>query len=241
MKPTLALAFLLLISVIVVQAQTEEKSNQTRDSFESLVKLGADNSIVYNNTYAGVKGSPFLFDHWITGELVFIRDSRFSDIRMKYDMVEDNVVVQNSSEKSIYPTKAIVKSFHLKDSLGHTYNYINLALTEYSSDFIKDFGFVEILYDGTNDLIVKRKKYLVHTEAQGGYSDNKSYDEIRQSPAEYYWINKEGIATQLKRGKNNVLKLLDENGDLASYVKKEKLNLKKEEDIILLFAYIDAN
>jgi hypothetical protein len=241
MKQDLALAFFLLISVTIVQAQTEEKSNQTRDSFESLVKLGADNSIVYNNTYAGVKGSPFLFDHWITGELVLIKDSRFSDVKMKYDMVEDNVLVQNNSGKSIYPIKAIVKSFHLKDSLGHTYNYINLALAEYSSDFIKNFGFVEILYDGTNDLIAKRKKHLVHIDAKGGYSENKSYDEFRNSPSEYYWINKEGIATQLKRGKNNILKVLDENGDLASYVKKEKLNLKKEEDIILLFAYIDSN
>lgn len=240
MKQILALTLLLLLSVTILSAQTEEKNNQTRDSFESLVKLGVDNSIIYNNTYAGVKGSPFLFDYWSIGELVLIKDNSYIDVKMKYDMVEDNVLVQNNSGKSIYPTKAIVKSFHLMDSSGHTYNYINIALADYSSNLIENSGFVELLYDGTNDLIVKRKKFLKHIDAQGGYSENKSYDEFRNSPSEYYWINKEGIAIELKRGKNNILKLLDETGDLASYVKKEKLNLKKEKDIILLFAYIDS-
>jgi hypothetical protein len=101
-------------------------------------------------------------------------------------------------------------------------------------------GYVEQLYEGKNRLIAKKIKHLKFVEARGAYSENKSYDEFRYSPPEYYWIDNEGEVTQLKGGKKSILKALNDNGDLAGYAKNKGLNLKKENDLILLMNYFDT-
>lgn len=239
MKLNFSLAIFMLISGLTVSAQTRENSNLTRDSFESLVSADEISTIVYNNRYEGIRGTPFLFDDWILGELV-LTDNHFNEVEIKYDMMEDNVLIMNSSGIAIYPNKSIVKSFHFSNSEGEYRNFINLALVDYTLGPDGNSGFVELLYEGKNSLIAKKLKFLKRVEARGAYSENRTYDEFRYSPAEYYWINNEVEVTLLKGGKKNVLKALNDNGDLASYVKNTGLNLKKENDLILLMIYFDT-
>ncbi len=240
MKLNFSLAILMLFSGFTISAQTRENSNLTRDSFESIISADENSTIVYNNRYEGIRGTPFLFADWIPGELVLTNNKRFDEIEIKYDMMEDNVLIMNSSGIPIYPNKNIVKSFHFRNSEGVYRNFVNLALADYNLGADGNSGYVELLYKGKNSLVAKKVKFLKHVEARGAYSENKTYDEFRYSPTEYYWINNEGEATQLKGGKKNVLKALKDNGDLANYAKKEGLNLKKENDLILLMIYFDT-
>lgn len=240
MKLNFSLAIFMLISGFTVSAQTRENSNLTRDSFESLVSADEISTIVYNNRYEGIRGTPFLFDDWIPGELVLTNNKRFIGVEIKYDMMEDNVLIINSSGIAIYPNKSIVKSFHFRNSEGVYRNFINLAHADYHLGPEGNTGYVELLYEGKNSLVAKNVKFLKRVEARGAYSENRTYDEFRYSPTEYYWINNEGEETLLKGGKKNVLKALNDNDDLATYAKNTGLNLKKENDLILLMIYFDT-
>ena len=240
MKLNFSLAILMLIPVFIVSAQTSENTNLTRDSFESIIRADENSPIVYSNRYEGIRGTPFLFEDWIAGELVLTNNSRFNEVEIKYDMMENNLLVLNGSGVAIYPSRTIIKSFHFTDNTGIHRSFINLAFVNYNLGPDSHSGYVEQLFEGNNRLIAKKIKYLKFVEARGAYSENKSYDEFRYSPAEYYWINNEGEVTLLKGGKKNILKALNDNGDLAGYAKNKGLNLKKENDLILLMTYFDT-
>jgi hypothetical protein len=239
MKKHLIFVGLVLISELTLIAQSNREDLINRESFESLVKSVGNDATVFNN-YEGIKGTPYLFDFWIKGELVFSNDNRFNDVEMKFDLLEDNVLVKNKSGDALFLKKAIIKSFHLIDNTGNHHNYINLANTDYKFDAKRKSGFVEILHDGDNILVVKRSKHLKHMDETGGYSANKIYDEFRDDPPEYYWIDSKGDVAQLKGSKKSILKTLNDNGDLANHVKKERLSLRKEAGLISLMTYYDT-
>ena len=141
MKYNFSLTFLMLISGLIVSAQTIENSNLTRDSFENMVLGDVNSPIVYSNRYEGLRGTPFLSDDWVLGELVLKNNNRFNDIKIKYDMMENNVLVMSSSGKAMYPSKSVVMSFHFKNNEGVYRNFVNLALVDYDLGPDRKSGF----------------------------------------------------------------------------------------------------
>ena len=222
-----------------VRSQNQQNSTLAKDSFESLWKSGSNTVLVYNNSYEGVEGSPFLFDFWALGEITLTSSIHFDSLRIKYNIVDDNIFVQNDLGKIIIPVKSLVQSFIIIDSLGNDYKFIKMPLISEKENAITKHGFFELLFDGKVKLLAQRKKYLKEADYQGAYSANRPYDEFRSQPPIYYWVNTSGVAVKLKKGKKGVLARLENNEVLANYVKKEHLDLKKEHDLIILISYLN--
>lgn len=196
--------------------------------------------VVFNDTYEGVRGTPFYSDSWSKGTIVLIDDTRYEELELKYNMYEDIVLLKNKTGGAIIPNQSFIQEFHLEDSLGVDHKFIKIRFGDdkiYAEDMS---GFFELLYDGENTFIVKRKKYMQPADYTGAYSANKPYDEFRESASEYYWIDKLGKITEFNKGKKNVLRALNDDGELAQFVREEKLALKNEKDLILLIAYFDS-
>lgn len=230
------LMFVLLSNHLL--AQEKQNFNEGLDAISTYAS-SKGNDLMSIKAYAGIKGTPYLVDTWSMGSVVMNNGKVFENLRLKYDMSEDNVLVWDKTDKKIYPTKNITKSFNFTDSTGVSHFFINISDKEYKFDIDIDYGFFELLYNGKTKLLVKRKKYLHHVDPQGGYSDNKSYDEFRTEAPVYYWINQAGKLFELKKGKKSVLSLLNDDGTLANYAKKQKLKLKKEQEIIQLLEFYD--
>ena len=218
-----------------VKAQTTEKNISTRDAFE-VSQISGNYIMVFNNAYDGIKGTPYLNSSWSKGSLLMISGVRYEDMALKYDMMEDNVLVKTESGKTIFPNQGDVRSFNYLDSLGNEHWFYDLGLSQ-EGRLAELKGFFELLYQGKSSLYVKRGKHLEHIESKGAYSSNKSYDEFRDNQLEYVLVNKESEVIGFKQGKKNVLTALDDEGVMAEYAKKNKLNLKKEKDIIALVTY----
>ncbi|MEN8250388.1 MAG: hypothetical protein ABFS32_15750 [Bacteroidota bacterium] len=220
-------------------AQEKQNFNDGRDSF-SIYASSKGNDLMAFEAYAGIKGTPFLVDTWSIGSIVLKNGDVFDNLRLKYDMNEDNVLVWDKTDKKIFPSRNITKSFNFTDSTGVSHFFINISEKEYKFEIGIDFGFFELLYNGKTKLLAKRKKYLHHVEPKGGYSDNKSYDEFRSESPKYYWVDNKGKLFELKKGKKNILNLLKDDGSLEAYIKKEKIKLNKEQDIVQLIQHYDT-
>lgn len=238
MKSVVIFCFALLSVNQITIAQTS--TNAARDSFENLSKSQGSSIIVFNNAYDGIKGTPYLSDVWYTGSIVMLSNIVFDRIEMKYDMLENNVLIKDRTGKQILPTYGSVKSFYYTDNDSIEHNFLSLAPT-YGKPLIDYNGFYELLYDGDMKLLVKREKYLKHIDSKGAYSSNKSYDEFREySPKYLLIVDEKNNVIEFSRGKKSVLSSLDEDDSLAKYTKVNKLNLKDEGDIIHLITYFDS-
>ena len=172
-----------------VKAQTTEKNISTRDAFE-VSQISGNYIMVFNNAYDGIKGTPYLNSSWSKGSLLMTSGVKYEDMALKYDMVEDNVLVKTESGKTIFPNQGYVRSFNYLDSLGNKHWFYDLGLSQ-EGRLAELKGFFELLYQGKSSLYVKRGKHLEHIESKGAYSSNKSYDEFRDNQLEYVFVNKE--------------------------------------------------
>jgi hypothetical protein len=199
----------------------------------------AGSTLMVFNAYDGIKSDPYLSDKWFRGSIMMLSNTFFTGIEMKYDMLEDNVLVKDISMRHVLPNYACVKSFSYIDIEGHKHTFLNLAASN-RKIFGKYSGFYELLYRGDTQLIVKIEKYLKHIASKGAYSSNKSYDEFRARPPEYLLLNNQHEVIEFTRGKKNFLSALKDNDDLSKYAKDNKLNLMDEQEMILLLEYFDS-
>ena len=239
MKHIIIFCFCLFFVDLITKAQTTTKTDAARNSFENLSRSQGGSIIEFNNAYDGIKGTPYLSDFWSTGSIIMLSNIAFDGIEMKYDMLEDNVLVKDKTGKHILPLYGSIKSFYYTGSDGIEHNFLNLA-PSYGKSLTKYIGFYELLYDGEIMLLVKRKKHLKHVESKGAYSSNRSYDEFIGMPLEYLLIDNKLKVIEFKRGKKSILSSLGDDENLKNYIKTNKLNLKDEGDIIQIITYYDS-
>ena len=219
--------------------QSTTNNSITSETYENTLQSNGSSVLIFNNAYDGIKGTPYLSSSWSPGGLIMRNGAQYKDLEVKYDMLEDNVLVKDKTGSPIFLVHGSVSSFQYHDELGAEHKFINLSISD-NANFNEMTGFFEILFKGNSSLYMKRSKYLKHVESLGAYSSNKSYDEFRDNPPEYFLINNEEEITKFYRGKKSLLNALNDDGSLATYVKKKKRNLKKDEDIILLMEYYNS-
>ena len=136
------------------------------------------------------------------------------------------------------PMQQIIKSFNMTDSLGGDHLFVN-TLNEDKDPESKRTGFFEVLYSGKHTLMTKHKVIFIEADFEGAYNSGRKYDELRKEPSKYFLLMPDDRFVELKRGKKGVLKSLEDDGNLADVVKKEKLDLKSEADIIRLIEIME--
>ena len=90
------------------------------DTQENLFKLGgtdAASGVVrkFDNRYEGVKGTPFYIDAWSKGAIILENDQRIDNVQLKYNVYEDELIINTSNSGQYYYPKENIKLFILAD------------------------------------------------------------------------------------------------------------------------------
>jgi len=183
--------------------------------------------------YIGRRGTPFLFKENVDGSILLEDSIRIKDLVMNYDIFlqQMRVYKNDSLYATIYPYR--VEEVHLDDK-----TFVHVLYDRKEKSF---FGYFERLVDGDWLLL---KRYICNFRP--GYyciplsAGDRSYK--YEKHISYYLKTKGEAAVKIVRNKKNIFAVLPGNDkDLEKYIKENKLNVYKEEDLVTLIKYYNFN
>lgn len=221
-----------VLSVLSVFGQESPLLIKDRLDRVSSIKAGGSAIEGFDNRIAGIKGSPFLFDDWLSGKVIFDNGKEEKNLQLNFDLY--NNLLEVKTERGIKVAKPEqVQFIEIKYSTNKIKKY--MPLSGYSTtDNEKAEGFAEVLYDGTIKL-VKKTLVKVHKPSYRPSHDVGNYDyEIRKK--ERVYLLEEGVLKEVKR--------MPDFGELTKKVKafskQNKLRVRKEKDLIRMVEYYDS-
>ena len=219
------LSFLLLSGICVAQnpviklANLEQKARVLND-----LKYSVD----------GIEGHQYFLDDWGTGKIIINDSINAPQARIQFDMVSGEPILGNSAKEK--------KGFILRDNsvTGFVINntkFIKISKDNFLNEIDKKY-FVTPMFSKNNYLIIAYSKVLKEPYIlNNGYNktdSNKRYVSIKR----FYLLNKDSKYVQVKLKKKDILKALsDKEKEVKKYVKSNKLNLKKEKDVVDILDY----
>lgn len=181
------------------------------------------------NRYKGILDSPYLFDEWLPGTI----------ISQDADQIEANSFNYN----------AYTNTFEIQEGdrfieLDPAW-YLRVILTPqdqkpiiYQKAFHPSFKgvFMQLLYDGEGQLF----KQVEVNISKKTFQDVGKTREVERfvKRTTYHWI-KNGTLKSFKLNKKQILKTLQNKKVLESFIKRHKLKLNKEEQLIQLMSFFD--
>jgi len=228
MKSIFSIALVLLINNVFAQ-NIDYLSQQ--DHYGRIV-------ILQNNE---IKGKDFVYDEWNGGMLV-LNDSVFSkQDYLKYDVYKNRVLIKNNknldeiieiADKSLTGFSIFEGNHNLK------HDFVKLKSNAFKSDGKN--GFYEIVYNSqnTNYFIKKHTKIIFDPNRSKGSQTFNNFPLEYHDNTTYYLKNVDGLYAKVRLKKKDIKPLLPKHTKaLDSYIKANKINFSKENDVVKLVNY----
>lgn len=131
-----------------------------KDSIENQILY---NGRIWNNPYSGIDGHPFLFSAYFLAGSVKIDDYTFDNVRIRYDIINDELLIQGKDGIIIQLNKEIISSFYLwlNDEVLNFRNFDNDSGSAFA-------GYWNVLYEAGIKIYVKYKKEILPTSFTNG-------------------------------------------------------------------------
>lgn len=183
--------------------------------------------------YQGVRGSPYLFKNWQKGKIISVDADAIEGVLLNYNGMTNGFEVKKGN------------SFIELDPKW----YIRVVIEGEESDepIIFQRNFLPPLKDKFTRLVYKGKKLKIIeeilTKIDTKVIHNVGKDEELKkfyTKTKYYLIkDRKPIFFKLK--KKNVLAILEHSSEIEAYLKKEKMKLNSEEELIKLITFYEAS
>jgi len=226
----LALTFCLIITE-ANYAQTTRRSTEGQ-TLSSRIDKVQHNMLLNGANLANANGSPFINDEFELvkfkklGNRVFLARYNANLGEMQLKRENDTIALDN--------TKNLELTFTQSNKVYKTHSYTN-------KENISKCGFLVVLME--NDSLALLKEELVKFYDRKPPSN--SYEKIK--PAEFkrlsdvYYYRQGDKVSLLPQKRKDFLKLFPQHSsELKDYIKENKISLKKDEDLITLFEYINT-
>jgi len=203
---------------------------------QTLNALGAppsptSNNVVrtFDNRFKGVRGTPFLLPDWTSGKIIEDVDDTVKNVKLHYDVVEQDLWVENNMGYRLIINKDKIKGFIISDESSDRI-FITHADPDNSD---KSTIFMEVLEKGVATLLCKRRKYYVPADRTSSAYNHHPYDEYREGKTAYY-LSLAGDSTlhKIAPRKGKILKTLGEHTqELKQYIKDQAYYIIEEPQI----------
>jgi hypothetical protein len=220
MKKFLFVIFVIFAMVDSVNAQT--MMNGLMDKFR-FTKI-TDGTYSRNDLkLSDIQGSPYLDEEFLSGKITTREGTVYTDLPLRYNGFTDDLEFQKGEDSYNIDPKVIVKRAEFGSSVLGCLEY-------YDGSKIKN-GFFEILTEGKAILLVRYTVKFIEKEAVKAFAEPRParFDE----PVKDYYMSVEGAPAKLITNKKGLLELFGSKKDeMESYISKNKLSVKKDDDLI---------
>ncbi len=184
------------------------------------------------NKYSKIKGSPYLYDDWLQGEVITNEGKVYKKMLIKFNTEKDELifVYKKTDTPQRFADPIRMFTIHAEQDRVFANEFPKIDRQNAAS-------YYEVLLTG-NAMLLKRHKELLET----------SRDEMTRAAIagvytnrDTYYIYKNNQMQLLKTTKNGVLKLLaDKAADITAYADSQKINFEQEGDLKKLLNYYNT-
>lgn len=236
MKAILVTIALCLSLTTYSQSVTIPQGYEANENLRELGSLATTGNVMtFDTRYQGVKGTPFIFEEWVSGE-VFLSDKKrvfFND--MNYNCFDNEIAyTESTSNKTLLMNKYIIDLFVLYAEDTLTFVPVNLPGKD-------QHVYAQLLYNQKSNVYKLYKKEFLRADYEGGYSADRKYDEFIDKSDLYFMKHDENILYKVRNSKKYILEAFEDQSDAVSkFIKAKKLNFKETEDVIQLLQFYDT-
>jgi hypothetical protein len=193
--------------------------------------LESDNQVLYNgrewkDIHNLVRGHQFLFSDSVLSGTVFIKNTKFEDILLKYDIYNDEIITPLFSGGFLQLNREMVDSFYLCFN-RRDYRFSRLP------DMLAN-GYFNLLYEGKSILAVKYSKFIKKRAV------DDTFDKFLEERSTC--LLSHGKLYEI-RGRRSLIKVFPHDREMIrNYLKNNSIQLTKNEieSFIPVLRYIDG-
>ena len=199
---------------------------------QSLGQFPSKNSYGRNNlTINDIKGSPYLDSEYKAGTVMTFDDILYKDIPLRYNCFDD--IFEFKKDNVSYDLKPKEKIKRVAFG-GKVFGY-----REFETNGGSDKSFCEILAEGKAVLCVRFSVKFYEPEPLQGFADPKParFDDFSET---YYISVNNSPAKKFSNSKKLLEMFGDKQKDVDGYMSKQKLSVKKLEDLKKIVTYYNT-
>jgi hypothetical protein len=183
------------------------------------------------NKYAELTGDIYFNENWSKGYVKSADGKKNDSYSLKYDEIEDVPVYLFKEETYTFVDRII--EFGIADSKGIPAIFRNGFKP---SSKTTDKSYFQVVYDGDVKFLKKNIKNII-TERE--YNSATIIKKITTSPL-YFLVDRSQNIIQVKRDTKSIIEALKKNEAASNYIKENKLDLRKDLDLIKLLTFYSA-
>lgn len=234
MKFKLLYIILVLCNFTLIFSQNQPTGYDAQANLRDLLLGKSDFVQTFTTGYEGVRGTPNIFEDFMSGNIYFSNKTSISNISINYDCYNDHVMY--SDQDKIY----ILNSQNIE--------YFTITGNEPETSFLfkqvflpseKKIVFLHIIYNKKSILFKRYLKEFIEADYTGPYNANRRYDEYTDKEKYYIKLPDKEILQIKSSGKSLKEIFGDQYALIRDFIKKEKIDLKDENDLIQLVSYYD--
>ncbi|MBV1888442.1 MAG: hypothetical protein KUG51_04055 [Urechidicola sp.] len=227
---------LLLILFVIPSLLIAQDDNRLQND---IMSLNTSDELRINYKTANI-GNPYLYDEWKEGYLV-INDTVIShQKKLQVDLQSGELIVGIGEGRGMIMDDKSITGFAInKDNSVSKHFFVRLESSQFE-DSNRTSHFYEVISNlaKTNHLIKEVEKYLFDPNKSRGYQTENSFPQEYKERDRYFIKDNKGKYIKTKLSKKSILKILnDKEPELKSFIKSNKINFKKEHDIVKLLDY----
>lgn len=184
-------------------------------AYDTIEKQILINGRIWRNLYSRVKGDQFLFSSEFLRGRVAIGNKSFNNVNIKYDILNDEILVLSDKGMVVQLNKENI------DSFSFDYHNRTFYFKKFDVDTLNTLtGYVNVLVEGNVSLYIKYRKNILMLAI-----DNK-YDLFNQF--HHIYIGKNG-KLNLINSKKEFINLLSENEkQIRNYINSNKIKVSRK-------------
>lgn len=162
----------------------------------------------FDERYEGVRGTPLLFDNWVSGRVMFMDDQVLEyDSVFNIDAVNSEILILLPSGNAVsVRTKRIREAVLNIDEQSH--QFVPVVADRVTRLAENDFVLLEKLDCGDKIALYRwERKQFREADYKGGYSAERPYDEYLAKA--YYFFRIDGVFHEIKLKRRSVVKTLE--------------------------------
>ena len=225
--------FLSFIVYISIGSNVSAQSTYLRDLNDFMQDMkGRTPKILEKQVYKDIKGSPYQQNDFTDGNVVQNNGITYKKVPLRYNGYDDQIEFKDKKGAVMY--------------IGNPESYKEFKIGSQIYIFRKNLkskpkveGYFELLEDGKLQLLKRFEVSLKKAEPAQAYSDPKPAEFIKKQPT--YFIISNGNQIAEVRNEKDILELLpDQKETVSKYIKKNKLKVKREEDLRQVIVYYNS-
>jgi hypothetical protein len=220
-----------LFSITLLVALSNILSAQMNTTEKFRFKRIEENNYNRINQKSDIQGTPYLDKEFIQGTIINGDGAVLPDLRLRYDVYDDELEFLKGEEFFVIDPKTTVKRAEFG---GKVFSYL-----QYETAGKIQSGFFEILTEGKATLLGRYLVRFFEKEEAQAYVDAKParFD----APVKAYYISINSSVAQSVTNKKSLLKLFgDKKGEMETYISKSRLSVTEDESLKKIIAYYNS-